>query len=275
MFYIRDACKAPQRAALRPEGRRLMAGLVEGKVALVTGAASGIGRAAALAFAREGARVLASDVDAAHGEETAARVRAAGAEARFVAADVTDEAAVEALLRAALDAFGRLDCALNNAGITGAKGLLQDIEREGFERTLTVNLTSVFLCMKHELRVMRAQGSGAIVNTSSGAGVVPAPGLSPYCASKHAILGLTRTAAVENARSGVRVNAICPGSVDTPMLRAFMQDPEAERMIRASQPGGRLGTAEEIAEAAVWLCSDRASFVSGASLLVDGAAVAR
>jgi NAD(P)-dependent dehydrogenase (short-subunit alcohol dehydrogenase family) len=122
---------------------------------------------------------------------------------------------------------------------------------------------------------MRAQGSGAIVNTSSGAGVVPAPGLSPYCASKHAILGLTRTAAVENARSGVRVNAICPGSVDTPMLRAFMQDPEAERMIRASQPGGRLGTAEEIAEAAVWLCSDRASFVSGASLLVDGAAVAR
>jgi NAD(P)-dependent dehydrogenase (short-subunit alcohol dehydrogenase family) len=250
-------------------------GLLAGKVALVTGAASGIGRAALLAFAREGARVLASDLDAARGEQAAEQVRAAGGEARFVAADVTDEAAVEALVRAALDAFGRLDCALNNAGITGATGLLQDIGREGFERTLTVNLTSVFLCMKHELRVMRAQGSGAIVNTSSGAGVVPAPGLSPYCASKHAILGLTRTAAVENARSGVRVNAICPGSVDTPMLRAFMQDPEAERMIRASQPGGRLGTPEEIAEAAVWLCSDRASFVSGASLLVDGAAVAR
>jgi NAD(P)-dependent dehydrogenase (short-subunit alcohol dehydrogenase family) len=250
-------------------------GLVEGKIALVTGAASGIGRAAALAFAREGARVVASDVDAARGEETLAAVRAAGGEARFVTADVTDEAAVEALVRAAIAAFGRLDCALNNAGITGATGLLQDIEREGFERTLAVNLTGVFLCMKHELRVMRAQGSGAIVNTSSGAGVVPAPGLSPYCASKHAILGLTRTAAVENARSGVRVNAICPGSVDTPMLRAFMQDPAAERMIRASQPGGRLGTSEEIAEAAVWLCSDRASFVSGASLLVDGAAVAR
>jgi len=253
----------------------LTSGLVAGKTVLVTGGASGIGRAAALAFAREGGRVLLADLDAEGGEATAGTARAAGGEASFVRCDVSREESVEELVADAVARLGRLDAAFNNAGITGATGALHEIDLEGFERTLRVNLVSVFLCMKHEIRAMRAQGGGAIVNTASGAGVVATPMLSPYCASKHAILGLTKTAALEQARSGVRVNAVCPGSVDTPMLRRHMDDPAVEKLIRAGQPGGRLGTPEEIAEAAVWLCSDRASFVSGASLFVDGAAVGR
>lgn len=252
------------------------AGLLEGKAIVVTGGASGIGRAACLAFAREGARVLLSDVDVAGGEETAAAVRAVGVEARFLRTDVTDEAQVEALVSAALTAFGRLDCAFNNAGITGAVGPLHEIECEAFERTLRTNLVSIFLCMKHEIRAMLKQGGGAIVNTASGAGVVATPTLSAYCSSKHGVLGLTKTAALENARTGIRVNAICPGSVDTPMLQRYMgKNPGIEKLIRAGQPGGRLGRPEEIAEAAVWLCSDRASFVSGASIFVDGGAISR
>jgi NAD(P)-dependent dehydrogenase (short-subunit alcohol dehydrogenase family) len=251
------------------------AGLLAGKAALVTGAASGIGAASARAFAREGARVVLCDLDE-RGEAVAEEIRKSGADARFVRADVADEGAVADLVRAVIDAHGRIDCAHNNAGITGALGQVQDIELEGFERTLRANLTSMFLCLKHEIRAMRAQGGGAIVNTSSGAGLIPTPGLSPYCASKHGLLGLTKTAALENAKTGVRVNAICPGAIDTPMLQRFMGvDPSVEKLIRAGQPGGRLGQPEEIAEAAVWLCSDRASFVSGESMLVDGAAVCR
>ena len=251
-------------------------GLVEGKVALVTGGASGIGRASAYAFAREGARVVVCDLNGAGGEETANAIRKDGAEAVFVRADVSDEAQVESLVQRVIDTYGRLDCAHNNAGITGAVGALHEIPLEGWERTLAVNLTSVFLCMKHEIRAMLKQGGGAIVNTSSGAGFVPTPALSPYCASKHGILGLTKTAALENAKTGIRVNAVCPGGVDTPMLRKYMSgSPAMEKLIRASQPGGRLGKPEEIAEATVWLCSDRASFVSGESMLVDGAAIGR
>lgn len=251
-------------------------GLLEGKGIVVTGGASGIGRAACLAFTREGARVVLSDVNVEGGQETAEAVRKAGGEARFVRADVSDETEVSALLAAAVGVLGRLDCALNNAGITGAVGALHEIDLGGFEHTLRTNLTSIFLCMKHEIRQMLAQGGGSIVNTASGAGVVATPTLSPYCASKHAVLGLTKTAAVENARSGIRVNAICPGSIDTPMLQEYMGiHPGVETLIRASQPGGRLGRAEEIAEAAVWLCSDRASFVSGASLFVDAGAISR
>lgn len=252
-----------------------MPGLVEGKVALVTGGASGIGRASALAFAREGARVVLCDLDADAGEATAAAIRGLGGVATFQAADVSSEPDVEALVRHALEVHGRLDCAHNNAGITGAAGPLHEIDLAGFEHTLAVNLRSVFLCMKHELRAMLSQGAGAIVNTSSGAGIVAAPGLAPYCASKHGILGLTRTAAAENARRGIRVNAICPGSTDTPMLRAAIgRDPALEKRVSAAQ-GGRLASAEEVAEAAVWLCSNRASFVSGESLVVDGGAICR
>jgi NAD(P)-dependent dehydrogenase (short-subunit alcohol dehydrogenase family) len=253
-----------------------LTGLVAGKAALVTGAASGIGRASALALAREGARVLVSDLDAEGAEAVAKEIAAAGGEARSLRADVTREPDVAALVRAALDAFGRLDCAVNNAGITGGGGLVQDIGLASWQQTLLVNLTSVFLCLKHEIPVMKQQGGGAIVNVASGAGVIAVPGLSPYCASKHGVLGLTKTAAVENARTGVRVNAVCPGSTDTPMLRAAMaSSPQLEKMILASTPAGRLGLAGEVAEAVLWLCCDRASFVNGDAVLVDGGAVAR
>ena len=252
-----------------------MSGLLEGKSALVTGAASGIGRASALAFAREGSRVMLADVDEAEGERAAKAIREAGGKAGFVRADVTREDEVEAMVRETVDAFGGLDCALNNAGMTGAATPLQRLALEEFERVIALNLVGVFLCMKHEIPAMR-DGGGAIVNMASGASLVPTPGLAPYCASKHGVLGLTKTAALENARTGIRVNAICPGSTDTPMLQeAMAMDPKVKKMILSGQPGGRLGRAEEIAEAAVWLCSDRASFVTGHSMLVDGGAVAR
>lgn len=251
-------------------------GLVEGKVVLVTGAASGIGRASALGFAREGARVVLSDVDAGGGEKVAAEIAEAGGEALFVAADVSVEAAVRKLVDKARERFGRLDCAHNNAGVTGPVGLLHNVALADWDFLISINLTGVFLCMKHELRVMQEQGGGAIVNTSSGAGLIGTPALGPYCAAKHAVLGLTRTAALENARAGIRVNAICPGATDTPMLRGFMaKSPDIEQMVRSAIPGGRLGTPEEVAEAAIWLCSDRASYVSGEALIVDAAALAR
>lgn len=252
------------------------AGLVDGKVALVTGAASGIGRATALALARDGARVLVADRDGAGAQSVAKAIAELGGEARASETDVSRPEQVAAMLRAALEAFGRLDCAVNGAGILATPALLHDLALDQWERTLAVNLTGVFLCMQHELRVMRGQGAGSIVNVASGGGVLGTPALAHYCASKHGVLGLTKTAALENARSGVRVNAICPGSTDTPMLQAFMgSSPEARKMILASAPPGRLGTAEEVAEAAVWLCSDRASYVSGESLFVDYAAVSR
>lgn len=252
------------------------AALLEDKVALATGGASGIGRASCEAFAREGARVVVSDVDAEGGEAVARTIREAGGDALFVRADVAREEDVRALVRAALDHFGRLDCALNNAGTSGAGGPLQQISLEDFRRTLDVNLVGVFLCMKYEIQAMLERGGGAIVNVASGAGVIATPALAPYCASKHGILGLTKTAAVENARTGIRINAVLPGSTDTPMLRATMGgNPEIEKLVLRSQPGGRLARPEEIAEAVVWLCSDRASFVTGDSMLVDGGAVAR
>jgi len=253
-----------------------MAGMMQDKVALVTGAGSGIGRASALLFAREGARVLLADIDTHGGEQTRAAIEEAGGVAHFLRTDVTDEAQVEALVARAVERFGRLDCAHNNAGISGPTALLHGIERADWDRTLAVNLTGIFLCMKHEIHQMLEQGEGAIVNTSSGAGLVATPGMATYCASKHAILGLTKTAAVETAGSGVRVNAVCPGSTDTPMLRSMMAlDPSIEKMILSSVPTGRLGEPHEVAEAVVWLCSDRAAFVSGDSLLVDGGSVAR
>ena len=253
-----------------------MAGLLEGKSGLITGGASGIGRATALAFAREGASVTVADIIDDAGKKVVGEIESAGGRARFVHLDVTSESDVENAVRSTVDAFGRLDCAVNNAGTTGAGGMIQQISLEDWRKTMSINLESVFLCLKYELPVMQEQKCGAIVNVASGAGLIAVPGLSPYCASKHGVLGLTKTAAVENARSGVRVNAICPGSTDTPMLRAAMEaSPVMEKMIMSSLPSGRLGTPDEIAEAAVWLCSDRAAYVSGESMLVDAAAVAR
>jgi len=253
-----------------------MSGLVEGKVALVTGGGAGIGRATAELLAAEGARVVVAEVDAERGEATANAIAKAGGEACFIQTDVTSPEAVAALVDGSVERFGRLDCAVNNAGITGAMGPVQTLELDAWRRTLEVNLTGVFLCLQHELRVMQGQGAGAIVNVASGSGLIATPFLAAYCASKHAVLGLTKTAAVENAKTGVRINAVCPGSTDTPMLQASMKaSPEIERLVLSSAPSGRLGEAAEIAQAIVWLCSDRASFVSGESMLVDGAAVAR
>lgn len=250
--------------------------LLAGKVGLVTGGASGIGAAIAEAFCREGGRILIADIDEAGAVTVAQSLCARGAEAHALRVDVTREDEVEAAIARCLERFGRLDCAINNAGTTGAAGGIAQLRLEDWRATFAVNLESVFLCLKHELRCMQAQGSGSIVNVASGAGLVAVPGLAAYCASKHGVLGLTKTAAAENARSGIRVNAICPGSTDTPMIRRAMQaSPPLEKRILAGLPSGRLGRPEEIAEAAIWLCSDRASYVSGESMLVDGAAVAR
>lgn len=254
-------------------GRRL----AEDLVVVVTGAASGIGEAVARLFAAEGAaHVALADADLDAAAAVAADITASGASAEAHRLDVTDEASVEEVLDVVARRWGRLDAAVNNAGISGTMTPLAELDREDWDRMLAVNLTGVYLCCKHELRHMVPAGRGAIVNTSSGAGLVGVAGLAHYAAAKHGVLGLTKSIAIEHARNGVRVNAICPGTTDTPMIRAFMDDnPAAARFIAASVGRGSLGDPSEIAEAAVWLCSDRSSFVSGESLVVDGATVCR
>jgi NAD(P)-dependent dehydrogenase (short-subunit alcohol dehydrogenase family) len=248
-----------------------MAGLVAGKVALVTGASSGIGRATALAFAREGAKVVVADVTVEGGEETVAQVKKAGGEAIFIKTDVSKAVEVEALVAKAVATYGRLDCAHNNAGIAGnAKTIVDDTE-DNWDRILAINLKGVWLCMKYEIAHMLKQGGGAIVNTASGAGLIGVRRGGAYVASKHGVVGLTKTAALEYAKAGIRVNCVCPGPIDTPMLQGIGGSNQVviERMV-AAQPGGRLGKPAEIAEAAVWLCSDAASFITGLPMPVDG-----
>lgn len=248
-----------------------MAGVVAGKVALVTGASSGIGRATALAFAREGAKVVVADVTVEGGEETVAQVEKAGGEAIFVKTDVSKAVEVEALVAKTVATYGRLDCAHNNAGIAGnAKTIVADTE-DNWDRILAINLKGVWLCMKYEIAHMLKQGGGAIVNTASGAGLIGVRRGGAYVASKHGVVGLTKTAALEYAKAGIRVNCVCPGPIDTPMLQGIGGSNQVviERMV-AAQPGGRLGKSAEIAEAAVWLCSDAASFITGLPTPVDG-----
>ena len=248
-----------------------MAGLVAGKVALVTGASSGIGRATALAFAREGAKVVVADVTVEGVEDTVAQVKKAGVEAIFIKTDVSKAVEVEALVAKAVATYGRLDCAHNNAGIAGnAKTIVDDTE-DNWDRILAINLKGVWLCMKYEIAHMLKQGGGAIVNTASGAGLIGVRRGGAYVASKHGVVGLTKTAALEYAKAGIRVNCVCPGPIDTPMLQGIGGSNQVviERMV-AAQPGGRLGKPAEIAEAAVWLCSDAASFITGLPMPVDG-----
>lgn len=253
-----------------------MAGRVAGKVALVTGGGSGIGRAAALAFAREGAKVVVSDVVIDGGEETVRLIKAAGGQAVFVKADVARPAEVDALIARVVDTYGRLDCAFNNAGIEGTMAQTADCSEENWDRTIAINLKGVWLCLKAEIPQMLKQGGGAIVNTASVAGLVGFAGLPAYVASKHGVVGLTKSAALEYAKQGIRVNAVCPGVIRTPMVeRLFRDNPAAGETIAAMEPVGRMGTPEEIAEAVVWLCSDAASFVTGLAMAVDGGLTAQ
>ncbi len=253
-----------------------MAGRVDGKVALITGAGSGIGRATALAFAREGAKVVVADIVVAGGEETVRMIKATGGEAIFVKTDVTKTAEVEALVKKTVETYGRVDCAFNNAGIEGEMALTADCTEENWDRVVNIDLKGVWLCMKYEIPQMLKQGGGAIVNTASVAGLVGFQGIPAYVASKHGVNGLTKTAALEYAKSGIRVNAVCPGVIHTPMVeRFFSANPQASEGMTALEPVGRLGKPEEIAEAVLWLCSDAASFVTGLPMAVDGALTAQ
>ena len=243
-----------------------------GQVALVTGAASGLGLATARAFAEAGAAVVLSDIDAAALNTAAEALRAQGRRALGVVCDVADEAQAQDLVARTVDAFGRLDMAYNNAGVLGPMCDMTEETGEGFDQVNAVNLRGVWTCMKHELIQMRQQGSGAIVNCSSLGGLVGLPGRAAYHATKHGVIGLTKSAALDNAGRGIRVNAICPGCIDTPMGDAI--DPEAMKAFLGEQPIGRMGRPEEIASAVLWLCSPGASFVLGVALPVDGGFVA-
>ena len=250
-----------------------MAGLVTGKIALVTGSGSGIGRASALAFAREGAQVVVSDVSVAGGEETVRLIQQAAGEAVFVKANVSQPAEVEALIAKTVETYGRLDCAHNNAGIAGRTARVADDTEENWDQILAINLKGVWLCMKYEIPAMLQHGGGAIVNTASDAGLIGVRRTGAYVASKHGVVGLTKTAALEYAKAGIRVNAVCPGPIDTPMLQ--QASGRVIEQMAAAQPNGRLGKPEEIAEAAMWLCSGAASFVTGHPMPVDGGYMAQ
>jgi len=243
---------------------------LEGKIALVTGGSSGMGRTTALAFAREGAKVVIADVQVEGGEETVQTIDDTGGEAIFFKTDVSRRDEVEALINRVVETYGRLDCAFNNAGIEETS-LLPTAEstEENWDRVIGTNLKGVWLCMKYELAQMVKQGSGAIVNTASVGGLVGFEGIGAYVASKHGVIGLTKTAALEYATAGIRVNAVCPGVIRTPMLA------DAEALLAPLEPMGRIGLPEEIAEAVVWLCSDAASFVTGHPMVVDGGILAQ
>ena len=250
-----------------------MTGMLEGKSSLVSGGGGGIGRASALAFAREGARVAVADIDPDAAEETAAMIRSAGGEAIAISGDVSCDSEMKAIVERVTAAFGRLDCAFNNAGISGyqveAAGLkTAEWPEASFDRMIAVNLKGVWLAMRHEIPVMERQGAGAIVNTGSIAGLIGLPTSSAYVAAKHGVIGLTQTAALEYAPSGIRINAVCPDYIRTRMTEDAMR--RRGPAILANTPLARMGEPEEIAEMVVWLSSDRASYVTGAAFNVDG-----
>jgi NAD(P)-dependent dehydrogenase (short-subunit alcohol dehydrogenase family) len=254
-----------------------MAGRVQDKVALITGAGSGIGRATAMAFAREGAKVVVADYNAEGGERTVREIKEAGGEGFFYAADVANPKNVEALVKTIGERYGRLDCAFNNAGIEGEFKSTPEFSIEEWHRVISINLDGVFYCMKYEIEQMLKQGGGgSIVNTSSVAGLIGLPGGAAYVAAKHGVAGLTKTAALEFAKMKIRVNAVCPGFIHTPMVdRVLDRGVFDERQIIAAEPINRMGKPEEIAEAVLWLCSDASSFVTGVPFPVDGGYVAQ
>ena len=246
-------------------------GSFAGKVAFVTGAANGIGRAAALAFAREGTRVVVADVSEQGNQETARMIEEAGGRALAVTCDVSRAEDVKAALDQAVETFGRLDFAFNNAGVEQPIMATAELTEEKWDRIVDINLRGVFLCMRHEIPLMLKQGGGAIVNTSSGAGVKGFAGQAAYCAAKFGIVGLTKATALDYAKANIRVNAVCPGIIDTPMMDRFSGGTPAGRdRVIAQEPVGRMGKPEEIAAAVVWLCSDAAAFVVGHAMVIDG-----
>ena len=252
-----------------------MAGQLEGKVSLITGGGSGIGKASALAFAREGSKVVVAAVNVEGGEQTVRLIQDTGGEATFVRADVSNSGDVSDMVSHAVQTYNRLDCAFNNAGISGGRGRIHEYTEDDWSRVLNINLTGVWLCMKYEIIQMLKQGGGAIVNTASVMGLVGGSRSPAYGATKHGVVGLTKTGAVDYAQEAIRINAVCPGYIRTPMIeQGILSDPVAEERVVSRHPMHRLGTPEEIAEAVVWLCSDAASFVTGHAMTVDGGYVA-
>ena len=255
-----------------------MAGSLDGKTALVTGGGSGIGRATSLAYAKDGARVVVADVNVEGGEETVQMIKEAGGEAILVHADVSKPEDTQAMVDQAVEAFGSLDCAFNNAGIGGGRDrlLTADYLEEDWDRVISINLKGVWLCMKAEIPQMVKQGAGAIVNTASIMGLISTSGSVAYTAAKHGVTGLTKAAALEYADQGIRVNAVCPGYIHTPMVQPGLDSIDGyEDQLKARHPIGRLGEPEEIAAAVIWLSSDAASFVTGHNMPVDGGSTAQ
>jgi NAD(P)-dependent dehydrogenase (short-subunit alcohol dehydrogenase family) len=252
-----------------------MAAEADGKVVIVTGGTSGIGREAAVLFAKQGAKVVVAGRREVEGEETMALIRAEGGEGIFVKTDVAKTADVQALVQKTVEKFGSLDIAFNNAGIEGAWIPIVDQSEDDWDSTININLKGVWLCLKYEIRQMLKQGTGgAICNMSSVAGWMGSAGAATYCASKHGVIGLTKSAALETARQGIRVNAVCPAVIETPMGERIFGAPEMRKYALGLHPIGRFGTPMEIAEAVVWMCSDKASFMTGQSLILDGGLLA-
>jgi NAD(P)-dependent dehydrogenase (short-subunit alcohol dehydrogenase family) len=247
----------------------------DGKSVLVTGAGSGIGRATALAFASEGARLVLTDVNESNGLETMSAARACGVEAEFIAADVSSAANCAAMVDLAVTRFGRLDVAFNNAGINIAAAPIAEVDESAWHRIVSVNLTGVFLCMKYEIAAMKRTGGGSIVNTASVGGLIGTAGVTAYCATKHGVVGLTRSAALDHIKDRIRINAICPGGTRTAMLAEWFKDPEVERAAVAGTPIGRMADPSEIARAVLFLASDESSFMVGHALVADGGLTAQ
>ncbi len=249
----------------------MMTGELEGKVGLVTGGTTGIGRETAVLFAKAGAKVVVAGRREVEGAETVELIRAAGGEGLFVKTDVSKAAEVEALTQKVVEKFGRLDIAFNNAGIEGVWVPIVKQSEEDWDRTIDINLKGVWLCLKYEIGQMLKQGgSGAIVNMASVTGLVGSAGAAAYSASKHGVIGLTKSAALETAKSGIRINAVCPAVVETPMEKRLFGAPPVHKHVLSCHPIGRFGKPAEIAEAVLWMCSDRASFMTGQSLVLDG-----